>query len=141
MWLNLYGREAVRHMLQNRQKMHFLCFWLFLSLCRTASQPYKLSHIYALRINQFYLPKDQSVKFSQKFWLPGYFFLFYIIIFICLFKYETIKTHARVFLTLNILAVGSVYGSFSVWISSASCDLAQIYQYQTTCEYAKNMSP
>ena len=24
--LNLFGHEAVRHMLQNRQKMHFLCF-------------------------------------------------------------------------------------------------------------------
>ena len=25
-WLNLYGREAVRHKLKSRQKMHFLCF-------------------------------------------------------------------------------------------------------------------
>ena len=25
-WLNLYGREAVRHKLKNRQKMHFWCF-------------------------------------------------------------------------------------------------------------------
>ena len=25
-WLNLYGREAVRHKLKNRPKMHFLCF-------------------------------------------------------------------------------------------------------------------
>ena len=26
MWLNLYGREAVRHKLKTRQKMHFLSF-------------------------------------------------------------------------------------------------------------------
>ena len=26
MWLNLYGHEAVKHKLKNRQKMHFLCF-------------------------------------------------------------------------------------------------------------------
>ena len=26
MWLNLHGSEAVRHKLQNRQKLHFLCF-------------------------------------------------------------------------------------------------------------------
>ena len=42
------------------------CFRLFLSLWRTASQPYKLSHTNALCINQFYKPKDQSMKFSWK---------------------------------------------------------------------------
>ena len=46
--------------------MHFLCFRLFLSLCQTASRPYKLSHTNALRIDQFYEPKDQSMKFSFK---------------------------------------------------------------------------
>ena len=56
MWLNLYGHEAVRYKLKNRQKMLFLCvflgcFWQFLSLCLTASRPYRLSHINALRIN------------------------------------------------------------------------------------------
>jgi hypothetical protein len=52
MWLNLYIGEAVRRKLKNSlktQKIHF-----FLSLRRTVSQPYRLSHINALRINQFY---------------------------------------------------------------------------------------
>ena len=35
-------------------KCIFCVFRLFLSLCRTASQPYKLRHFNALRINQFY---------------------------------------------------------------------------------------
>ena len=38
----------------------------FLSLCRTTSLPYRLSYINALRINQFYKPKDQLMKVSQK---------------------------------------------------------------------------
>jgi hypothetical protein len=42
-------------------------FCLFLSLNCTVSQPYRLSHINALRINQFYEPKDQSIKFSPNF--------------------------------------------------------------------------
>ena len=37
-----------------------------------------------------------------------FFFRFNILIFIHLFKYETIETHARAFLPLNISAVGSV---------------------------------
>ena len=41
-------------------------FCLFLSLCWTASPPYRLSPINALRIIQFYKPKDQSMRFSQK---------------------------------------------------------------------------
>ena len=36
------------------KKCIFCVFRLFLSLCRTASQPYRLSHTNALRINQFY---------------------------------------------------------------------------------------
>ena len=36
------------------KKCVFCVFMLFLSLCRTASQPYKLRHFNALRINQFY---------------------------------------------------------------------------------------
>ena len=36
------------------KKCIFGVFRLFLSLCRTASQPYRLSHTNALRINQFY---------------------------------------------------------------------------------------
>ena len=42
-------------------------FCLFLSLRRTVSQPYRLSHINALRIDQSYWPKDQSSKFAQTF--------------------------------------------------------------------------
>ena len=52
-WLNLYGREAVWHKLKNRQKT-LIFFCQFLSLCQTASRPYRLSHINALRINQSY---------------------------------------------------------------------------------------
>ena len=48
------------------KKCIFCVFRPFLSLCRTASRPYRLSHIAALRINQFYYPKDRSIKFSQK---------------------------------------------------------------------------
>ena len=54
-------------------------FCLFLSLHRTVSQPYRLSHINALRINQSYWPKDQSTKFSQivfenwRFWKTHFF--------------------------------------------------------------------
>ena len=55
-WLNLYGREA-----QKQKKMHFCVFRPFLSLCRTASQPHRLSQINALRIIQSYQPKDQSL--------------------------------------------------------------------------------
>ena len=42
-WLNLYGREALRHKLKNWQKMHFLCFY-----------------------RPCWKSKDQSIKFSQK---------------------------------------------------------------------------
>ena len=66
MWLNLYDCEAVRHTLKNRQKCIFGVFRLFLGLCRTASQLYRLSHINVLDINQCYTSKDQSQKFSRK---------------------------------------------------------------------------
>ena len=36
------------------QKCIFCVFWPFLSLCRTTSRPYRLSHTNALRINEFY---------------------------------------------------------------------------------------
>jgi hypothetical protein len=39
---------------------------------------------------------------------PRIFFLFNILILIYFFKYETIMTHARAFLTLNILTIGRV---------------------------------
>jgi hypothetical protein len=45
------------------KKCIFCVFRLFLPLCQTALQPYMLSYINGLRINQ---PKDQSVKFSRK---------------------------------------------------------------------------
>jgi hypothetical protein len=41
-------------------------FCLFFSFFRTATRTYRLSHINALRINQFYTCKDQSQKFSGK---------------------------------------------------------------------------
>ena len=41
-------------------------FRLFLPLCWTASRPYRLSYINALRINQSYYSKDQSMKFWRK---------------------------------------------------------------------------
>ena len=42
------------HKLKNRHKCIFGVFRVFLSLCQTASQPYRLSHANALCINQFY---------------------------------------------------------------------------------------
>ena len=48
----VFSYEAVQHKLKNWQKMHF--FFVFrpiLSLCPSASQPYRLSHINVLRIN------------------------------------------------------------------------------------------
>ena len=44
----------------------FCVFWLFWSLCQTTSWPYRLSHINALHINQFYWSKDQFIKFLKK---------------------------------------------------------------------------
>ena len=44
----------------------FRVFRPFLSLCRTASRPYRLSNIISLCINQSYQSKDQSMKFSWK---------------------------------------------------------------------------
>ena len=65
-WLNLYGREAVRHKLKSGKKCIFCVLRLFLSLWRTASRPYRLSHNNALCINQLYKPKDKSMQFSWK---------------------------------------------------------------------------
>ena len=44
--------QKVWHTLQNRQKMLFWCFRLLLGLCRTASQPYRLSHVSVLHVHQ-----------------------------------------------------------------------------------------
>ena len=62
------------------KKCIFCVFRLFLPLCQTASRPYRLSYINALRINQSYQPKDKSEKFSRKnfenwrFWKNDLFF-------------------------------------------------------------------
>ena len=52
---------------ETAKKGLFCVFMPFLSLlCWTASRPYGLSQINALRIIQSHQPKDQSMKFSQK---------------------------------------------------------------------------
>ena len=48
-----------------------------------------------------------------------FFFLFNILIFIYLLKYETIETHARAFLTHNIFAIGRVQSLDSSKLSLA----------------------
>ena len=100
-----------------------MCFRLFLSLRRTASRPHRLSHTNALRINQSYSPKDQSVKFWWKllsFWwwlknsvfLSRPFWIFFFHIFRIFFLNTFIKnpqtTIAPTFLTLIISAIGGV---------------------------------
>ena len=72
-WFNLYGCESVWHKPKNSLKTPKMHFCLFLSLCQTASQSQKLRQTNALCINQFYKPKDQSVKFSRKFFENGRF--------------------------------------------------------------------
>ena len=44
--------------------------------------------------------------------LPGFFLFFNILIFIYVSKYETIETHARAFMTLNILTISRVSRHF-----------------------------
>ena len=73
-------------------------FWLFLSLCRTASRSYRLSQINALRIIQSYLPKDQSSKFSLKILRIGDFekwpfFESAILIFFASFSWKQVKVY------------------------------------------------
>jgi hypothetical protein len=48
------------------KKCIFCVFRLFLHLRWAASRPFRLNYINALGINQSYLPKDQSMNFSQK---------------------------------------------------------------------------
>ena len=59
-------RSIVNNIFNFSVHCNFGIFRVFLSLCQTASQLYRLSHTNALRINQFYQPKDQSMKFSWK---------------------------------------------------------------------------
>ena len=76
----VFSREAVWHKLKNRQKVLFCVFRLFLGLCRTASQPYRLSHINTFRINQFYYSKDKKywelAKLENDLFLGGHFEFF-----------------------------------------------------------------
>ena len=51
---------------------------------------------------------------------PRILILFNILIFIYFFKYETIETHARAFLTLNILAMGRVGSPGQYWKTSST---------------------
>ena len=57
MGLNLYGGEAVRHELENRQKMHFLCFLAVLELISD-------SHT-AIYVKPYQCPSHQSILLTQ----------------------------------------------------------------------------
>ena len=61
--------------------------------------------------NQF-VPKlgwiGYAIQQANPNWLPEYFFLFNIFLFIYFFRYETIETQARAFLSLISLAIGTV---------------------------------
>ena len=50
----------------SRQKMQLLCFEAVFKLKLDSFMTIRLSHTNAFRINQFYLSKDQSMKYSQK---------------------------------------------------------------------------
>ena len=56
------------------------------------------------------------------------FFLFNILIFIYFFEYETIETHARAFLTLNILFIGTVNTALQ-----SSVDRSEIFAQICIC--------
>ena len=63
------------------------------------------------------------------------FFHFNISIFIYFFKYETIETLARVFLPLNISALGSVVGGLAkikkiIFFASPVCFLLRVLMWQ-----------
>ena len=77
-----YMFERLSDISSKTGKKCILCvFRLFLRLPRTASRPYRLSYINTLCINQSYLPKDQSMKFSQtifenwRFWKTQFFWV------------------------------------------------------------------
>jgi hypothetical protein len=80
-------------MCKNSLKTQKCIFCLFLSLRWTVYQPYRLSHINTLRINQSYEPEDQSIKVLRKkfekwrFWKTPFFwvghFEFFFWIFFC----------------------------------------------------------
>ena len=55
--LNLYGREAVRNKLKNRQKMHFLCFLAVFELISDS--------LTAISVEQNQCPSHQSILLTQ----------------------------------------------------------------------------
>ena len=63
-----YLKQNILFTYRNISNALFFVFWPFLSLHMydRASRPYRLSYINELCINQFYEPKDQSMKFWQK---------------------------------------------------------------------------
>ena len=65
--------------------------------------------------NSAHFHQNWAIEQSNPKWLPGFCFLSNILIFIYFFEYETIETHARAFLTLNILSIGTVtYFTFCI---------------------------
>ena len=68
LWLILIEMKQNAKQNQKWPNLKKCIFSSKLTLCRTAWQPYRLSHINALRINLSYSPKDQSLKFWQKNW-------------------------------------------------------------------------
>ena len=82
----LYGCQAVQWAEKRGKNKEMQFFLLFLSLRWTAWPPYRLSHIIALCINFFYLPKDQSLFcfLFFCFWLLGFLKTMYI--YFCFFS-------------------------------------------------------
>ena len=56
-WLNLCGREAVRHKLKNRPKMHFFCFLAIFELISDS--------LTAISVEQNQCPSHQSILLTQ----------------------------------------------------------------------------
>ena len=66
LWLILIEMKQNAKQNQKWPNLKKCIFSSKLTLCRTAWQPYRLSHINALCINLSYSPKDQSLKFKKK---------------------------------------------------------------------------
>ena len=58
MWFNLYGRNAVRHKLKNRQKMHFLCFKAVFELMSDS--------LTTIQIEPYQCPLHQAILLTQR---------------------------------------------------------------------------
>ena len=67
-----------------------------------------------------------------------FYFLFNILIFIYFFKYETIETHARAFLTLNILAIGRV--PYFYWTKKVLWQFDRVVGIDLKIEYNRALS-